>query len=184
MLGSGASWSFFFFLSKYFVSCYAKQQEPMFVDDFQNNYYTKKIVLWCLVCFWDWLKVIMFECCVYFVSRFKLLTNLINSNSYWQKKRFELVFDFVQKDYFYGGLFHYFCIFIFNWKQQVWNKISICKAILVGSSLWCLWLGLQYWWKKQLRWWSCWIGQPFIGGWWLAAIEFGLVMVVDGRKWR
>ena len=33
------------FLSKYFVSCYAKQQEPMFVDDFQNNYYTKKIVL-------------------------------------------------------------------------------------------------------------------------------------------
>ena len=41
----GRELKFFFFLSKYFVSCYAKQQEPMFVDDFQNNYYTKKIVL-------------------------------------------------------------------------------------------------------------------------------------------
>ena len=33
----------FFFCQSFF--CSAKQQEPMFVDPFQNNYYSKKMVL-------------------------------------------------------------------------------------------------------------------------------------------
>ena len=36
----------FFFVKVFFVTrCSAKQQEPMFVDPFQNNYYSKKMVL-------------------------------------------------------------------------------------------------------------------------------------------